>query len=119
MVTAIETMENRETGSSAVIAGIIQYLKERRLQPGDRLPSERDLAERLGAGRNAVREALAKLVTLRMVESRSNSGIYLLHVERESSFEALVMLADMGANPTPTDISETLEVRAHLEALAA
>jgi len=118
MPTAMDEIENRETGATAVIAGIIAYLKERRLQPGDRLPSERDLAERLGAGRNAVREALAKLVTLRMVESRSNSGIYLRHVERESSFEALVMLADMGASPTPTDISETLEVRAHLEALA-
>ena len=108
----------RESGSSAVIAGIIQYLKERRLQPGDRLPSERDLAERLCAGRNAVREALAMLVTLRMVESRPNSGIYLRHVERESSFEALVMLADLGSTPTPTDVAETMEVRAHLEELS-
>lgn len=107
------------SGTSAVIAGIIDYLKERRLQPGDRLPSERDLAERLGAGRNAVREALATLVTLRMVESRPNSGIYLRHMERESSFEAMVMLADMGATPTPTEVAETMEVRAHLEALSA
>lgn len=110
--------EAKESGSSAVIAGILQYLKERRLQPGDRLPSERDLAERLGAGRNAVREALATLVTLRMVESRPNSGIYLRHLERESSFEAMVMLADLGAPPTTTDIAETMEVRAHLEALS-
>ncbi|MBU1360787.1 MAG: FadR family transcriptional regulator [Gammaproteobacteria bacterium] len=107
------------SGSSAVIAGILDYLKERRLQPGDRLPSERDLAERLGTGRNAVREALATLATLRMVESRPNSGIYLRHMERESSFEALVMMADMGATPTPTEIAETMEVREHLEALSA
>jgi DNA-binding FadR family transcriptional regulator len=111
--------KTRDSSSSAVIAGIIDYLKVRRLQPGDRLPSERDLAERLGAGRNAVREALAMLVTLRMVESRPNSGIYLRHVEREGSFEALVMMADMGATPTATEIAETMEVRAHLEALSA
>ncbi|MFS2098876.1 FadR/GntR family transcriptional regulator [Variovorax sp. Varisp85] len=102
-----------------VIGGILAYLRDRRLQPGDRLPSERDLAERLGVGRNGVREALATLVALRMVESRPNSGIYLRHVERESSFEALVMLTDMGATPTPTEVAETMEVRAHLEVLAA
>jgi DNA-binding FadR family transcriptional regulator len=118
-MTPTPAPSDAQSGSSALIAGIIDYLKERRLQPGDRLPSERDFAERLGAGRNAVREALATLVALRMVESRPNSGIYLRHVERESSFEALVMLADMGATPTPTEIAETMEVRAHLEALSA
>ncbi|OAK62032.1 hypothetical protein A3K87_19265 [Variovorax paradoxus] len=101
------------------IAGILAYLRDRRLQPGDRLPSERDLAERLGVGRNAVREALATLVTLRIVESRPNSGIYLRHVEREASFEALVMLTDMGGTPTPVEVAETMEVRGHLEVLAA
>jgi DNA-binding FadR family transcriptional regulator len=108
----------RDSGSTAVIAGIMSYLEERRLQPGDRLPSERDLAERLGVGRNVVREALATLAALRMLESRPNSGIYLRHMSRESSFEALVMLADMGATPTPTEVAETMEVRAHLETLA-
>lgn len=110
--------ESRETGGHTVIAGILAYLQDRRLQPGDRMPSERDLAERLGVGRNAVREALATLVTLRVVESRPNSGIYLRHVARESSFEALVMLTDMGGTPTPTEVAETMEVRAHLEVLA-
>ncbi|MGJ7613541.1 MULTISPECIES: FadR/GntR family transcriptional regulator [unclassified Variovorax] len=121
MPTRLEpTAEPHEaSGSHGVIAGILAYLRDRRLQPGDRLPSERDLAERLGVGRNAVREALATLATLRIVESRPNSGIYLRHVERESSFEALVMLADMGATPTPTEVAETMEVRAHLEVLAA
>lgn len=109
----------RETAGSTVVAGILAYLQDRRLQPGDRLPSERDLAERLGVGRNAVREALATLVTLRVVESRPNSGIYLRHVARESSFEALVMLTDLGGTPTPTEVAETMEVRGHLEQLGA
>lgn len=118
MATDPASTSARDSGSTAVIAGIMSYLEERRLQPGDRLPSERDLAERLGVGRNVVREALATMAALRMLESRPNSGIYLRHLSRESSFEALVMLADMGATPTPTEVAETMEVRAHLEALA-
>ncbi|QRF61789.1 MULTISPECIES: FadR/GntR family transcriptional regulator [Variovorax] len=127
MTTRLDTTaEPQEAGASnaagagnGAIAGILAYLRDRRLQPGDRLPSERDLAERLGVGRNAVREALATLVTLRIVESRPHSGIYLRHVEREGSFEALVMLTDMGAVPTPVEVAETMEVRGHLEVLAA
>jgi DNA-binding FadR family transcriptional regulator len=108
----------RESAGPAAIAGILAYLQDRRLQPGDRLPSERDLAERLGLGRNAVREALATLATLRMVESRPNSGIYLRRIETDSSFEALVMLTDLGGVPSPAEVAETMEVRAHLETQA-
>jgi GntR family transcriptional repressor for pyruvate dehydrogenase complex len=111
-------LEARAAGGNPVMAGIMSYLQERRLQPGDKLPSERDFAERLGVGRNAVREALATLVTLRVVESRPNSGIYLRHFAKESSFEALVMLTGMGAIPTAAEVAETMEVRAHLELLA-
>ncbi len=110
--------ESRAADGKPIVAAILGYMQERKLQAGDRLPSERDLAEKLGVGRNALREALATLTTLRVVESRPNSGIYLRHVAVESSFETLVMLADMGANPTPTEITETMEVRAQLELLA-
>ena len=115
-----EQHDSRRAGhsNSNAIAGILAWINERRLQPGDKLPSERDFAERLGISRNAVREALATLVTLRMVESRPNSGIYLRHYEKESSFEAMVMLTEMGATPSTTEVSETMEVRAHLELLA-
>lgn len=115
---AIAAEHPHEAAGNPVIAGILSYLQDRRLQAGDRLPSERDLAERLGVGRNAVREALATLVTLRVVESRPNSGIYLRQVAQDSSFEALVMLTDLGGTPTPTEVTETMEVRQHLEVLA-
>ena len=104
--------------SNHIVRSILGYLQERNLQPGDRLPSERALAEKLGVGRNALREALATLTTLRVVEARPNSGIYLRRVSTESSFETLVLLADMGSTPTPTEIAETVEVRAALELVA-
>ncbi|MEO8299541.1 MAG: FadR/GntR family transcriptional regulator [Burkholderiales bacterium] len=105
------------SGANQTVKAIMAYLQERRLHPGDRLPSERDLAERLGVGRNAVREALATLTTLRVLESRPNSGIYLRRLSTDSSFETLVMLADIGATPSATEILETMEVRSELELL--
>jgi DNA-binding FadR family transcriptional regulator len=111
-------VQGTDPASNPAIAGILGYLRDRRLQPGDRLPSERDFSERLGIGRNTLREAIATLVTLRVVESRPNSGIYLRHPAKDSSFETLVMLAGMGAKPTSTEVTETMEVRSHLEMLA-
>lgn len=97
---------------------ILDMVEARHLQPGDRLPSERDLADRLGMGRNAVREGIATLATLRVLETRPNSGIYLRHMATESSFETLAMLAELGVMPTTVEITETTEVRQALETLA-
>ncbi len=48
------------------------------MQPGDRLPAERELAERLGVGRSTVREALSRWAALGVVERRKGSGTFLL-----------------------------------------
>jgi DNA-binding FadR family transcriptional regulator len=48
-----------------------------RLAPGDRLPSERDLARRLEVGRASVREAIASLQVSGMIETRPGSGSFV------------------------------------------
>lgn len=47
------------------------------MRPGDRLPGERTLAETLGVGRSAVREGIAALEVLGVIETRVGSGSYL------------------------------------------
>jgi DNA-binding FadR family transcriptional regulator len=101
----------------SAMKSILDLVQERQLQPGDRLPSERDLAERLRIGRNALREAVAGLITLRVLEARPNSGLYLRRLSTDSSFETLAMLAELGATPSGTEIAETTEVRLALESL--
>jgi DNA-binding FadR family transcriptional regulator len=100
---------------SILIRQMLAFFKERRYESGERLPSERALAERFNVGRNALREALSTLSTLRIIESRPNSGIYLRHLSTDSSFETIVLLAEMGTPPSPREIQETLEVRWPLE----
>jgi DNA-binding FadR family transcriptional regulator len=48
-----------------------------RLAPGERLPSERDLARRLEVGRASVREAIAALQAAGMIETRPGSGSFV------------------------------------------
>mgnify|MGYP003428871996 CR=1 FL=1 len=46
---------------SNAIGKILSFIRERRYQPSERLPSERDFAEKFDTSRGAVREALAAL----------------------------------------------------------
>jgi len=54
-----------------------RYIVERGLRPGDRLPSEGDLATALGNSRLIIREALRALEAVGLVESRPGSGWYV------------------------------------------
>jgi GntR family transcriptional repressor for pyruvate dehydrogenase complex len=50
------------------------------LRPGDRLPPERDLSERLGVSRPSLREAVADLSRRGLLETRAGSGVYVADV---------------------------------------
>lgn len=105
----------REDERSDLIGRLLTFVAERRLGPGERLPSERELADRFAVGRNAVREAIAVLETVRMVERRPNSGIYLRAIERDGSLEALVLQAELGAPLTAAEVSELIDLRRIME----
>lgn len=47
------------------------------LRPGERLPSERDLSEKLGVSRPSLRAAVAELQAGGLLETRANSGIFV------------------------------------------
>lgn len=68
---------------------VMQYLKDliagNELMIGSRIPSERELTERLGISRNSVREALRMLEHMGFLECRQGSGNYMV-VNAEQSF---------------------------------
>ncbi|MFC4321066.1 FadR/GntR family transcriptional regulator [Litchfieldia salsa] len=47
------------------------------LVPGDKIPSERELSDRLNVGRSSVREALRALELLGLIETRRGEGTYI------------------------------------------
>lgn len=60
-----------------VAAAIAEGVAAGRYRPGQRLPSERDLAEEFGVSRPTIREAMLALEIRGMVEARHGSGIYV------------------------------------------
>ena len=101
-----------------IVGETIAFIRRRGYVPGERLPSERDLAERFSASRGAVREALVKLETMRMLERRPNSGLFLGRVPDGTSLEALVLSHDLGLPIDETELAESMEVRRMLEVQA-
>ena len=68
---------NPEPISSEVTRRLLDYLISGQVKPGERLPSERQLAETLGVGRSHVRQAIKSLTVLGLVDARQGDGTYL------------------------------------------
>jgi GntR family transcriptional repressor for pyruvate dehydrogenase complex len=83
--------------------------------PGARLPPERQLAESLGVGRSAVREALAALEILGLVQVRPGSGTYI----RDSMSELLPTTLSWGLMLAAEHTDQLSDVRSGLEVRAA
>ena len=85
------------------------------LAPGDRLPPEKDLAERLGLSRNSMREAVKALEVIRVLDVRRGDGTYVTSLEPALLLEAISFVADMHDDAS---LLEIFAVRRVLEAYA-
>jgi GntR family transcriptional regulator, sialic acid-inducible nan operon repressor len=65
-----ETEPGEARRSDAVVADLVRMIQVGSLQEGERLPAERDLMQRYGVSRAAVREAIASLANRGLVETR-------------------------------------------------
>ncbi|SNT58037.1 DNA-binding transcriptional regulator, FadR family [Asanoa hainanensis] len=86
------------------------------LGPGDRLPKEADLAERLGLSRNSLREAVRALSMIRVLDVRQGDGTYVTSLSPHLLLDALSFVVDFHQDDT---VLQFLEVRRVLEPAAA
>src|SRR5215470_17943475 len=99
---------------TAILDAIAGFIVERGLKPGDRLPAERELCERLKVSRPTVREALKRWAALGILEMRVGSGTYLrVPVAPGAVHFALTVQLEH------VHLQRTLELRRALEAEAA
>lgn len=78
--------------SNSVVRQIEQLILRGILRPGERLPSERELADKLGVSRPSLRDAIADLAERGLLVSRAGSGIFVAEVLGSAFSPALTQL---------------------------
>lgn len=78
--------------STSVVRQIELLILRGILRPGERLPSERELSERLGISRPSLRDAVAQLQEHGLLTSRAGAGIFVADVLGSAFSPALVRL---------------------------
>lgn len=103
---------------AAEIAGVLRdEILRGQYRPGERLPSERDLAGRFHANRGAVREALKKLEQLGIAAIHPG-GVRVVPIE-DSTLEVLGHLLDLQDLPNPVLVDQLFAVIGALIAMSA
>ena len=93
------------------VAKQIERLILKKLKPGDKLPSERELVDALQVSRSSIRDAIRSLELMGLVEPRQGAGT----IVRESSAESLVSPFANALKRRRELVSELLDFRKMLE----
>jgi GntR family transcriptional repressor for pyruvate dehydrogenase complex len=78
--------------SHSVVRQIEELILRGILRPGERLPSERELSNRLGVSRPSLRDAVAELQRRGLLATRAGAGIYVADVLGSAFSPALIRL---------------------------
>jgi len=81
-----------EKRAASVVRQIEQLILRGILSPGERLPAERELAERLGVSRPSLRDAIADLQQRGLLATRAGSGVFIADVIGSAFSPALIQL---------------------------
>lgn len=92
-----------------------KLIEERKLKPGDRLPTEREMAEQFGVSRTVVRDAVKTLSGLGVLEVKHGVGIFVVTPDSRSIARQLSGLLQYKEDT----INNLFEVRMLLETSAA
>lgn len=95
------------------LQAIRRLIEEEDYRPGDALPSQRDLAERLGVSRASLREALSSLSALGLVSVQAGKGVFVQEAPKAEAAGAFVW-------PFAAQVSaaDTFQLRFALEGFA-
>jgi GntR family transcriptional repressor for pyruvate dehydrogenase complex len=112
-VQLFKTIDRAATLVHRVTGQIEHLIVEGELEPGDRLPPERELARQFGVSRTVVREAARSLVAKGLLQVRPGSGTVVSSPTADSVAQSLVMF--LRAGQPEFDCEKVMEIRRVLE----
>jgi GntR family transcriptional repressor for pyruvate dehydrogenase complex len=113
MAEAFEFELSRDLLYEQVADQVQQMVVDEALHPGDRLPSERKLAEQIRVSRSVIREAMKVLKVRGLIEARPGSGTYIREPQVADVSAPVGLMLSM--RQVPGRFSNLLEVRRTLE----
>jgi GntR family transcriptional repressor for pyruvate dehydrogenase complex len=105
----------REPLATQVARRLVEFILSGQVEPGERLPPERQLAEAFGVGRSAMREALKSLSLIGLVEVKQGDGTYL----RKANSALLPEVIEWGLLLGEQRTMDLVEARQKIEAIMA
>jgi DNA-binding FadR family transcriptional regulator len=109
MSDAFQALDRRSLAHDAA-EHLRELVSSGALRPGDKLPSERELASRLGVSRPTLREAVRGLVIMGLLETRHGAGTFVVRTAPPDG-DAFTVTIDLEGAP----IQELFEIRLLLE----
>lgn len=110
----IKRISSQESLSRQIARQLEELITQGRIAVGDKLPTESQLCDMFGVSRTAVREAIAHLKSMGLVETRRGIGTRVLRSAPDHHFPARRISAT-----TVEDILHVLEMRMTLDSQAA
>ncbi|BBE20169.1 transcriptional regulator, GntR family [Aquipluma nitroreducens] len=91
---------------------LIDYFSKKKLQPGDSIPKELELAEIMGVSRTVIRETLTRLKTMGLIESKKHIGTIIKSPDLSSIMQKSMIpgILDEGTLKDIFELRLTIEV---------
>lgn len=115
MTTVFKPIRQKKV-SEGIADQIKELIASGELAPGERIPSERDLAATLGVSRPTVREAMLALEMMGFLEAHQGGGTYVCSLTDPSSVDPLTSLL---REKSPRVMQALIEARMGLESWSA
>lgn len=106
---------NRPPVVNEIVEQLVGFILNERLKPGDKLPTERELIERLSIGRSTLREAIKTLSAVGVLEVKRGSGTFV----SDGNMSILVKPIAWGLLMSQDSIDHVIEARGVLEVTLA